>query len=214
MVGHKVSCQLCGWKGKRFSKNTCPSCESKARTRLIPFAMDFFQINQQQVPVLHIAPNKTEFLYIQNKLNPNPYDRLDIRKMPLVNIVQDLTQTTLASNRYQYMLIWHVLEHIPNDEKAILEMYRLLKPGGQLLVSVPIHPNGNPTTFEDPTIPRKDYQEIHGHHDHCRSCGLDYYQRFEKVGFKTAFLHVKDLDESTLLKYGLSENHTAWLFTK
>ncbi|MDR0228230.1 MAG: class I SAM-dependent methyltransferase [Flavobacteriaceae bacterium] len=33
--------------------------------------------------------------------------------------------------------MWHVLEHVPNLEEQIIELHRLLKPGGALIIAVP-----------------------------------------------------------------------------
>jgi 2-polyprenyl-3-methyl-5-hydroxy-6-metoxy-1,4-benzoquinol methylase len=33
--------------------------------------------------------------------------------------------------------MWHVLEHVPNLDKQIKELKRLLKPSGTLIVAVP-----------------------------------------------------------------------------
>lgn len=107
-----------------------------------------------------------------------------------------------------------MLEHIPNDRAVIAEMYRILKPGGKALVSVPIHPHMSPVTFEDPHMDRKKYKEVHGNEDHVRSCGLDYYVRFEEVGFRTETLMVKDLPELNRKRLCLSEYHVVWLFVK
>ena len=97
---------------------------------------------------------------------------------------------------------------------AIKELYRILNKDGKLIVSVPIYPVFNPTTKEDPSLDKSKFEEVHGHHDHCRSCGLDYFERFEKFNFKTHTLNSKDINELDRLKYGLSETHTVWCFTK
>ena len=89
-------------------------------------------------------------------------------------------------------------------------MNRMLKPNGKLLISILIYP----ITYEDTAIKRADFERIHGHDDHCRSCGFDYHKRFEKIGFKTSTLHIKDLQEDIKNKFGLSNNHTVWLFEK
>ena len=46
----------------------------------------------------------------------------------------------ITSGTYNQIIAWHVLEHIQDDQKAIREMYRVLKKGGELLLSVPIYP--------------------------------------------------------------------------
>lgn len=41
------------------------------------------------------------------------------------------------SNTWDYVMLNEVLEHVPNDRKAIEEVYRILKPGGLLFVFSP-----------------------------------------------------------------------------
>ena len=212
--GNEVHCKLCGWQGQMFFKGKCPKCNSLPRTRLIPYAFTYFKLISQKHKVLHVAPNVNEYKFIKRHCDSDKFDRLNIRKVAHVNIVQDLTQTTLKDNTYNLVIAWHVLEHIPEDVKAIAEVYRMLRPGGKFLVSVPIYPLENPKTYEDANIPYSDFEKVHGHDDHCRSCGLDYYKRFEKIGFVTDTLRVKDISESEVLKYGLSKAHLVWCFSK
>ena len=213
--GNEVCCESCGWSGKQFFSGRCPNCNSLPRTRLIPFSLRFFDLLRENDSVLHIAPNISEYNFIKSKVSNNiKYDRLNIKKFNHINLVEDLTQTSIESNTYDLAIAWHVFEHIVEDVKAIAEVYRILKPNGNFLLSVPIYPKGNEITFEDSNIPYKDYKKHHGHEDHCRSCGLDYYKRFENAGFKTKTLMVKDLDKDLISNYGLSENHVVWCFTK
>lgn len=43
----------------------------------------------------------------------------------------------LQNQSFDVITMWHVLEHVPNLENQILELKRLLKPNGTLLVAVP-----------------------------------------------------------------------------
>ena len=139
---------------------------------------------------------------------------MNIRNVKYINIVQDITETNIESQIYDLVICWHVLEHIPEDIKAIKEVYRLLKPNGKFLISVPIYPVGNLKTYEDSKIAYKDYIKVHGHYDHCRSCGLDYYERFEACGFKTNTLFVNDIDDYKKNYFGLRTDHVVWCFIK
>lgn len=211
--GSTVHCEICLWNGTQFFNGKCPKCNSLPRTRLIPFSLRHFNLIQSGLNILHIAPNRNEYHYVKNTFEHiKQYDRLNIRKVPHINLVQDITQTTIANNSYDLIIVWHVLEHIVEDRKAASEIYRLLKPKGNLLMSVPIYPAGNLITYEDPSIKYEDYEKIHGHDDHCRSCGMDYYERFKTVGFSTKTL--KEYTASDINKYGLSKNHVVWCFQK
>lgn len=213
--GSKVYCEICGWKGLKFFDGHCPKCNSLSRTRLIPFALRYFELTKNEPKILHVAPNVNEYTYVKRQITPLAnYDRLNIRPVKHINLMQDLTATTLQSDTYDLVIAWHVLEHIPKDKEAIKEVYRLLKPNGHFLVSVPIFPIGNLKTFEDLTIPYNQYEKIHGHYDHCRSCGLDYYQRFESVGFKTIELRINNIPKEQQEFNGLKNDHVVWCFQK
>ena len=43
----------------------------------------------------------------------------------------------LESNSFDAITMWHVLEHVPDVEKQILELKRLLKPKGSIFIAVP-----------------------------------------------------------------------------
>lgn len=50
---------------------------------------------------------------------------------------EDITRLTFGSDVFDYVLTFDVLEHVPHYLRGIEEIYRCLKPGGVLLVSVP-----------------------------------------------------------------------------
>ena len=74
-----------------------------------------------------------------------------------------------------------MLEHVPDDRKAMSEMFRVLRPGGWAVVQVPI---SNSTTHEDPSItdPRERLR-LFGQCDHVRVYGLDIMERLREAGF-------------------------------
>ena len=214
-AGSNVLCPLCGWKGRNFHNKKCPKCNSFARHRLIPYSVSYFDLNFNQKVLLHVGPNMEESRWLSKHLKLKEYLRFDLRKHTLINLVGDLEKIPLVSESIDYILIWHVLEHIPNDHSVIQEMRRVLRNGGSVIVSVPIFPPDRVQTFEDPTMTRENYQDAYGHFDHVRACGLDYGDRFKAAGFKVRELRVKTLPkQSDTELYGLSASHVAWCCTK
>jgi SAM-dependent methyltransferase len=67
----------------------------------------------------------------------------------------------IESNRYEFILCSHVLEHVANPLKALSEMLRVLKKGGILLLLVPT--KNNPYDYARQVTPfahiLKDYQD-------------------------------------------------------
>lgn len=52
-----------------------------------------------------------------------------------VNFSNNLSD--LKDNSFDVITMWHVLEHVPNLDEYILELKRLLKPTGTILIAVP-----------------------------------------------------------------------------
>jgi SAM-dependent methyltransferase len=217
--GRDVMCLHCGWHGKSFfetSRKRCPQCGSLPRTRLIAHAIRHFAIHLDYTDLLIVGPNIQEVVYLSTHFMLRTFLRVDVRKAGLINYQADLTNPSdLKTESVDTIIIWHVLEHIPDDRAAIEQMFRILRPGGRVLVSVPIHPEGREKTFEDPAIPRADYARVHGHFDHVRSCGLDYGDRFSDAGFEVHMLNVQhDVNESDRDFFGFAAKDVVWCCVK
>lgn len=69
----------------------------------------------------------------------------DISQTPLEGIGAEITLHCADSLRsaelpdacFDLVVIWHVLEHLPDPRETLLEIRRLLKPGGRIAVAVP-----------------------------------------------------------------------------
>ena len=70
----------------------------------------------------------------------NVYHTLDrekrIEEIDFVSDAQDM-RSVILDDRYDVVLLLEVLEHVPNPSKVVAEIYRILKPGGTLILSVP-----------------------------------------------------------------------------
>jgi SAM-dependent methyltransferase len=111
-------------------------------------------------------------------MNYLPVD-LDTRR-PFVTERMDITEIGYPADSFDVIFCSHVLEHIPDDRKAMRELCRVLKPGGWALFMVPLK-EGN--TEEDPncTDPRERERRF-GQWDHVRIYGMDLVQRLEEAG--------------------------------
>lgn len=70
-------------------------------------------------------------------IEPNKQARA-IANEKCVNQVYDADKlNTIQAYQFDVITLWHVLEHIPNLEEQMSELYRLLKPNGTLIIAVP-----------------------------------------------------------------------------
>ena len=132
--------------------------------------------------VLHMAPEKA-FISRLKKVPHLDYISCDLES-PLADIKADICALPFDDNSFDWVLCNHVLEHIPNDTKAMQELYRVLKPGGKALLQVPLDPKRD-TTFQDNSITDKATRtKIFGQYDHVRIYGLDYFEKLRTIGFQ------------------------------
>lgn len=168
----------------------CPYCMSKNRERLLRSVMEnYIDINGKAI--LHFAPEKNLYAFLSMKaivrtadITPGFYKNVD-RKI----IQTDITRLSFPDNSFDIVIANHILEHIPEDRRAISEIFRVLKPAGVAVLQVPLSET-LPSTLEDPFIDDPAKQErLYGQKDHVRIYALhDYIDRLTKAGFKVKII--------------------------
>ena len=154
--------------------------------------------------VLHFAPEQA-FLKRFRKLKHLDYTTTDLHS-PIADVKADICDLPFEDNSYDFIICNHVLEHIPDDTKAMQELYRVLAPGGIAILQIP-YDKDRKTTFEDNSITdRKERARIFGQYDHVRIYGMDYFDKLASVGFTVkAVNYTADLSEATIEKYRLAK---------
>jgi len=181
----------------------CPGTLSLERHRLLWLYLEReTNFIDNAIKVLHVAPEQVFYQKFRT-FSHWEYTTTDLHS-PLAEIKADLCELPFQDNYYDLILCNHVLEHIPEDQKAMQEMYRVLKPGGTLIAQVPLEENRT-QTFEDNSITDKATRtEIFGQYDHVRIYGTDYYTRLESVGFDShAIDFLKKLTSQEKQKFAL-----------
>lgn len=54
-----------------------------------------------------------------------------------IRIAARLAEAGFEAGSFDQVVIWHVLEHLPDPRETLREIHRLLRPGGRLVVAVP-----------------------------------------------------------------------------
>jgi SAM-dependent methyltransferase len=183
-----------------------PSTLSLERHRLLWLYLqnetDFFTATEKK-NVLHFAPEQ-EFYKRFKKQKNIQYTTTDLFS-PLADIKADICNLPFEDNQYDVIFCNHVLEHIPDDTKAMQELYRVLKPGGMAILQIPQDLN-RATTFSDDSITdEKERATIFGQYDHVRVYGRDYFNKLRSIGFTVIEEdYTKKIDSELVTKYCLA----------
>jgi SAM-dependent methyltransferase len=222
IISEVVECPICGGQFPEFRpagrqqhpNSKCPQCGSKKRHRLqwlfLKQQTNFFTA---PLRVLHFAPES--FFSKAFAALPNlDYCSADIEPGRAM-LTFDMTAIPDEIGTFDVILCSHVLEHVPDDQQAMRELYRVLRPGGWALIMVPIDPDRE-TTFEDPTVTDPTIREqLFNQRDHVRIYGQDVQARLEVAGFTvTPYRYAKILGPAATQRYSLKRKDDIFFCTK
>jgi SAM-dependent methyltransferase len=222
-IGRRYTCPCCGWKLRAFTRGGtslkvrqrgyCPRCNSKARHR-----RDWLFLEQKtdlfvdHLRLLEVSPKYSlsrRFVRMPNL----EYVGVDLRIHPNVSARMDITAIAVRSKTFDAVICIHVLEEITEDHQAIRELFRVIRPGGWALITVPTQLDQK--TYEDPTITDPQERErAFGELAHVRIYGHDLVERLEACGFQVKLDLGIDVDAQTKEKYGLNDDENIFYCTK
>ena len=221
IIAENCKCPICKSKfrvylpaGETLRPNAlCPKCYSLERHRALWLLMQQLNWHKENMRVLHFAPEPI-FYQLFSSFKDIDYWSVDLNpNMFGVRKAVDITNITFDDNSFDLIICNHVLEHIPDDRKAMRELYRVLKRDGLAFLNVPLF--NTPTTFEKPEINTPELRlKYYGQADHVRAYGQDYPQRLGAAGFNVQLFTMEGTDEKTLRRYGLDRNEKIFLCRK
>lgn len=206
--------------GGRRNNDVCPRCQSTDRDRLIYLYLkhesDFFETKQF---LMHIAPEPSLYQVFTRVLNHDYYPATKYEEGLYYDKgvqKEDLLDLQIDDDSFDWIICNHVLEHIPDDEKAMSEIFRVLKPGGRAILQVPYSLILD-KTFEDPEITEpKEREKYFGQFDHVRIYGKDYPERLRKAGFEVTIIRQSEdfANVPDLKKFAVNPNEDLFLCSK
>jgi len=218
-----AECPVCGAVVEGFlpfgmvraqPERRCPKCGSLERHRLVWL---YFQrrtnLFTRSVRMLHVAPEA----FIQERLQA--FENIDYLSAdlssPRAMVAMDITDIQYPDDSFDVIFASHVLEHIPDDERAMQELSRVLRPDGWAILEVPMW---GPRTREDPAVTDPaERARLFGQEDHVRMYGHDgvFEHRLRRSGFDvTVDKFTAELGPQLTRRYRLRETEDIYLCTK
>lgn len=203
-------CPVCGKTSRKFlafgipkrEDAMCPMCCSLERHRLLMLFLTkkFAFFSNPPARMLHYAP-EAQLSRVFREAVGRGYTTTDLMD-PAVDVAADIRDLPFGDGSFDFVLCSHVLEHIPDDRKAMAENLRILKRGGRAIFMVPLY---DEPTVEDPleSDPEERTKRF-GQHDHVRKYGPDMAGRLATAGFSVESVYKEDfLTEGECAQFGL-----------
>jgi SAM-dependent methyltransferase len=218
LIKHKTRLSIFSLETFNFPSYWCPNCKANDRDRLYAlFLKELFSKidSSKKYTFIDFAP-ETESLGFLIKSQPFLNYRSADLFMPNVDDTVDLQDMKIyGDNTVDFFVCSHMLEHVPDDRKAIRELYRILKPGGLGIAMVPIDLSLS-EIFEDPTITDEDARWTHfGQNDHLRVYSKSgFIARLQEGGFKVEQKGVEYFGEQKFKKAGIYPRSILYVVSK
>lgn len=204
--------------GQTIAAHSCPYCLSDNRERTLYFFIQQRREFLTSKAILHFAPERNVYAlissadykeYICADLNPENYyyPPKQIKKI-------DITNIDYPDESFDIVVCNHVLEHIPDDKRAMREICRVLKQSGVAILLVPI--GGKLTnTYEDPSkVTEEERSVAFGQLDHVRIYAEnDYIERLQLAGFEVEASKV-GMSAEEIIRYGINCKEKLYLCMK
>jgi SAM-dependent methyltransferase len=138
------ACNICGWRGHGFEGRAhsesaiCPICGSIARDRFLHWCWTERSAYDPRATVLETSP-RLDAVYRERMSQRVDYLASDFDGESHRAAIQlDLQAIDLPDASVDVVLSAHVLEHVPDTDRALEELLRVLKPGGHAFLQVPL----------------------------------------------------------------------------
>ena len=203
-AGKQRYCPICNRSFRKFRKAgrapnkrpnaVCPACSSRERDRLVFLFLQSLQDGgfDLHTRLLHVAPEpclRTRF----TELAKGGYLSADIYRKD-VDEQFDVMSIPYPDRSFSAVFCSHVLQDVTDDEKAIAEFFRILKPGGWAILNVPLSTDITIDHKKKWNGTRSKYNKRPD--EYLRSYGPDFAVRFARAGFDVRVIHREEVASS------------------
>jgi len=171
MSAGNYTCPCCGWSGPKFDPVSygkgrndaiCPHCQALERNRntcaFVGSHPEILDVVEQEkdgdvqqsnaLRLFHFQPHKPTAMVLDNStyrldhIWMDYHDDIYNEMTSTKTIHVDLGDLQFPDNFTHGVFLFHVLEHIADLDTALLELKRVVKPNGWLMIEVPLRDSG------------------------------------------------------------------------
>jgi SAM-dependent methyltransferase len=158
------SCPICHDPNQAGTRLKCEKCGNGDRTRTLHYAYQSLQ---------KLTATRSALIFTAESWLPGEYFAMHERSIFGGHNHLDIQNIQRASESYSWISCNHVLEHVPDDRRAILEMFRVLRYDGVLQLTIPAPSRTSVTVDWQFPDPRKTL--------HYRNYGADFTEALARL---------------------------------
>jgi SAM-dependent methyltransferase len=196
----------------------CPECYANDRDRLYALFLERAipeLAAAGPVRMVDFAPSSGLSSYIRARFAGIEYRTADLFRDDVDDVVDLQEMTCYADDSISCFICSHVLEHVPDDRRAMRELYRVLAPGGWGIAMVPISTRVDGVYEDAAIVEESDRWKHFAQGDHVRMYGArGYVERLSDAGFRVRQLGVEHFSAETFRTCGISERSILYVVEK
>jgi SAM-dependent methyltransferase len=192
----------------------CPRCDASDRERLTALYLErvFRGLDPgRSYRLIEFAPNEALPKWLK-RFSFIAYSSADLYRKTVDERIDLTHMDGYADASVDIILCSHVLEHVPEDRKAMREIRRVLKPDGFAVLLVPLVV-GLDETHEDPSIDTDALRwKYFGMGDHVRQYGKrDFVARLEEAGLQIEQLGIDYFGADAFRRAAIADNSVLYV---
>ena len=200
----------------------CPYCHASDRDRLYALYLDKYLIGLNSDAIINIvdfAPSAPLSEFIRRQMRrfkrEFSYRTADLSAKGVDDKVDITELRPYENNRFDFFICSHVLEHVTNDRKALRELYRVLKPGGQGILMVPIVLSIDEIDEEPTVVDEGERWRRFGQSDHVRLYSKKgFIERVRDAGFVVSQYGIEFFGEELFTRMGITSQSVLYVVKK
>ena len=136
--GYNAECPLCNYSFRNYVKISdsewlCPRCGSTGKHRRLWLLVKNQVEKGSEKSILHFSPSKPLKRALTLRYKEDYYTS-EFETEKDANFHFDVTRIDAMDNSFDYIICYHILDYVEDDESAIFELYRVLNQGGKMYV--------------------------------------------------------------------------------
>lgn len=157
----------------------CPICRALPRHRILAVWCEKNMERLRNKDILYFAAEQSMLRWMKrNSISVTTADLYAAADLKL-----DIQDMRLSDASYDVVIANHVLEHVDDYKKALLEIWRILKPSGFLICSFPMDSQIEFVDEEEGEMSTEARIQRFGQHDHKRVFGMRAEELLREAGY-------------------------------